>query len=246
MGIDRYGHLPLYCQLKAILLKGIEDGELEPNDPIPSEAELMREYGLSRTTVRQAINELVTEGYLYRRQGKGTFVSRPKLQYGLRRLTSFSEDMRSRGLEPSSQVLEFGKVTPPPKVAVRLNLMNEGEKVYRIVRLRFANGEPMGIQESYVHVDPDQVIRYEDVNGGGSLYRLLEERFNISLSEAEETVEATLASAHEARLLGVKKGSPLLLHERITYSLDRRPIEFVKTLYRADRYKYLVYLTRSG
>jgi len=242
--INRYDRVPLYCQLKAVILERIENGELQPNDPLPSEKELMEQYGLSRTTVRQAISELVREGYIYRLRGKGTFVSRPKMQHGLRRLTSFSEDMRSRGLRPGAQVLEFGRVKPSRKVAGHLELTGD-EEVYKIVRLRFADDEPVGLQESYVRLEAGKVIRRDDVEGEGSLYDLLESRFHIQLNEADETVEATLADAREAGLLGIKKGSPLLLRERVTYALGGRPVEFVKTLYRADRYKYLVHVTRS-
>ena len=193
--IDRHERVPLYCQLRAVILQRIENGELKPNDPIPSEKELIKQYGLSRTTVRQAINELVREGYIYRQQGKGTYVSRPKMQHGLRKLTSFSEDMRSRGLRPGSQVLEFGRVVPPRRVAAALEIP-EGEQAYRIVRLRMADGEPVGLQESHVRVDPNLVITREDVAGEGSLYSLLESRFNLQLNEADESVEATLADAH--------------------------------------------------
>jgi GntR family transcriptional regulator len=242
--IDRHTRVPLYCQLRAVILERIENGEFKPNDPIPSEAELTRQYGLSRTTVRQAINELVREGHIYRLQGKGTFVSRPKMQHGLRKLTSFSEDMLSRGLRPASQVLEFGRVAPSSKVASMLE-MPEGEEVYRIVRLRLADDEPVGLQESHVRVAHEQKIAREDISGEGSLYRLLESRFNMQVNEADESVEATLADAHEAELLQVRKGAPLLLRERITYVLGGKPVEFVKTLYRADRYRYLIHLTRD-
>jgi len=241
--INRHNRIPLYYQLKAIILEEIESGELRPNDPIPSEKELIRQYGLSRTTVRQAISELVREGYIYRRRGKGTFVSRPKMQHGLRKLTSFSEDMRSRGLLPGARVLEFGRVRPPQKIAACLELA-EDDEVYRILRLRLADGEPVGLQESYVHVGGDRVITQADVEGEGSLYDLLESRFHILLGEADESVEATVADAREADLLEVKKGAPLLLRERVTYEVAGRPVEFVKTLYRADRYKYLVHITR--
>lgn len=243
MGIDRRDRVPLYCQLKAIILERIESEELRPNDPIPSEKELIRQYGLSRTTVRQAISELVREGYIYRRRGKGTFVSRPKMQHGLRKLTSFSEDMRSRGFRPGARVLEFDRVRPPRKVAAYLELADDDE-VYKVVRLRFADDEPVGLQESYVHVGRDRAITRADVEGEGSLYELLESRFNIQLNEADESVEATPANAREADLLEVKKGSPLLLRERITFAVGGRPVEFVKTIYRADRYKYRVHIIR--
>lgn len=244
MIINRHERVPLYCQLRSVILERIENGELKPNSPIPSETELVKQYGLSRTTVRQAINELVREGYIYRRKGKGTFVSRPKMQHGLRKLTSFSEDMLSRGLRPTSKVLEFGRVVPCSRVVSMLE-METGEEVYRIVRLRLADGEPVGLQESYVRVGPDQVITQEDIGGEASLYGLLESRFNLQLNEANESVEASLADPGEARLLGVRKGAPLLLRERVTYALEGEPVEFVRTLYRADRYKYLVHLARE-
>lgn len=244
MGINRRDRIPLYCQLKAVILERIEAGELRPNDPISSEKELIKQYGLSRTTVRQAISELVREGHIYRWRGKGTFVSRPKMRHGLRKLTSFSEDMRSRGFRAGARVIEFGLVRPPSKVVSRLDLA-EDDQVYRIVRLRLADEEAVGLQESYVHVGEDRVITQADVEGEGSLYELLESRFAIQLDEADESVEATVANAREADLLDVKKGAPLLLRERVTYEVGGRPMEFVKTLYRAGRYKYLVHIVRT-
>ncbi len=244
MGINRRDRVPLYCQLKDVILQEIENEELKPNDPIPSEKELIQRYGLSRTTVRQAISELVREGHIYRQRGKGTFVSRPKMQHGLRRLTSFSEDMRSRGFRPGARALEFDRVKPPRKVVSHLELA-EDDEVYRILRLRLADGEPVGLQESYVQVGGDLVITQADVEGEGLLYELLESRFHILLGEADESVEATVANAREADLLDVKKGAPLLLRERVTYEVGGTPMEFVKTLYRADRYKYLVHIVRT-
>ncbi len=244
MGIDRRSPLPLYSQLEAILTQSIDEGELKPHDRIPTETELMQHHGLSRTTVRKAVSSLVREGYLYRQIGKGTFVSRPKQRHGLEKLTSFSEDMRSRGMVPSSQVLELETTKAAGSVARRLET-DKDDLVWKIVRLRFANGEPMCIQTSYVPTALVSTIRAADVAGERSLYELLETEYHLRLRESEETLDADFAWPEEAQLLGVQEGSPLMVRDRTTYLADGRPMEHVKTLYRADRYQYTFHTYRD-
>lgn len=238
MEVNRRNPLPLYCQLETILMEMIQSGDLNPLDPIPTENELIQRYGLSRTTVRQAIGNLVKEGYLYRQRGKGTFVSRPKQQHGLGKLTSFSEDMRSRGMAPSSKILELKIVKAPEHASGGLEI-GKGTLVWKIARLRFADGEPMCIQTSYIHTGLVSTIEIGDVDvdGVGSLYELLENKYHLSLREADETLDAALAWPEEARLLGIQHGAPLMVRNRTTFLANGRPVEFVTTLYRADRYQ---------
>lgn len=242
--IDPTNRTPKYYQLANILRKQIEEGMYQEQDAIPSERELELQYKLSRPTIRQAIELLVRQGYLYRIQGKGTFVSPPKLQKGMLELTSFSEDMRSRGLKPGQRILDFGEVWPNKKVARQLGIADENQKVLRIKRLRFGDEEPIGIQDSYLSLPEGKTITQEEITEKGSIYVILQEEFGIYPTEADETLEVTLASPEEANLLHIPEGSPLLLNERTLWSQDREAIEFVKILYRGDRYKYFVRLTR--
>jgi len=243
--IDPTGVIPKYYQLANILRRQIENEDFQPHDAIPSERKLEQRYNLSRPTIRQAIDLLSRQGYLYRVHGKGTFVSPPKLQKGMLELTSFSEDMRNRGLKPGQRVLEFEYVEPDSKIRRKLEITDNEKKVLRIKRLRYGDEEPMGLQDSYLALDSAHIITREEIEEGGSIYVILQEKFGLYPTEADETIEVTLATYEEAELLNIKEGSPLLLNERTLWSQDRKAIEFVRILYRGDRYKYFVRLTRK-
>jgi GntR family transcriptional regulator len=242
--IDPNGFLPRYYQLANILREQISTGRLEAHQSIPSERQLESIYSVSRTTIRQAIDLLVRQGYLYREHGRGTFVSPQKLQKGISELTSFSEDMKQRGLVPGQKILEIGYVQPPEKVRRHLELPEGFDQVLYIERLRLGDGLPMGLQTSYYCLSAGQTITQADLEEYGSIYRILQEKFHLIPTEADETLEVTLATPREASLLQIEPGSPLLLSERTTYSQSRRVIEFVKILYRGDRYRYIAKLTR--
>jgi GntR family transcriptional regulator len=241
--VDPNDYTPKYYQLASILREQIEQGKLAEHETIPSERSLEEIYSVSRTTIRQAIDLLVRQGFLYREHGRGTFVSPQKLQKGISELTSFSEDMRRRGLEPGQKILDFSMLPAPENVRRHLELP-EGGEVLRIERLRLGDGVPMGLQTSFIALPPGQTVTREEVEQIGSIYRLLQEKFHLIPTEADETLEVTLATPQEAALLQISAGSPLLLSERTTYSQVRRAIEFVKILYRGDRYRYYAKLTR--
>jgi GntR family transcriptional regulator len=236
--------LPRYCQLANILRERISRGELTARQPIPSERQLEKDYSVSRTTIRQAIDLLVRQGFLYREHGKGTFVSPQKLQKGISELTSFTEDMMRRGIVPGQKILQLGYVPPPEEVRAQMELPVELEKVLRIERLRLGDGVPMGLQTSYYLLPEGQTIDRQELEEYGSVYRILQEKIHLIPTEADETLEVTSATPREASLLQVEPGSPLLLSERVTYSQYRHVIEFVRILYRGDRYRYFAKLTR--
>ena len=241
--IDPYNALPKYNQLASILRQKIEDGQWPPRTPIPSERQLEVLYNISRTTIREAIDHLVRQGYLYREHGRGTFVSPQKLQKGLMELTSFSEDLIKRGITPGQFIRSLDWITAPAKIAQKLEIA-AGSKVLCIERVRLGDGVPIGLQTSYLALPLDLSINRADLESSGSLYRILQEKFNIIPSEADETLEVTLATPEEAQLLEVVAGAPLLLSERVLFAQNRKPVEFVKILYRGDRYRYYVRLTR--
>ncbi len=241
--IDPFTAVPKYFQLASILRQKIEDGEWAPRSAIPSERQLEGLYHLSRTTIREAIDHLVQQGYLYREHGRGTFVSPQKLQKGWMELTSFSEDLIKRGMQPGQIILNLETLVPSPKILQRLELA-PGSPVTRIERVRLGNDKPIGLQTSYLALPDGQTITYEELENSGSLYRILSERFHLYPTEADETLEVTVASPEEARLLEVTAGAPLLLSERVMFSQERRPIEFVKILYRGDKYRYFTHLKR--
>ncbi len=243
--IDPSHIIPKYYQLANILRRQIEEGLFKPHETIPSERHLESQYNLSRPTIRQAIDLLERQGFLYRVHGKGTFVSPPKLQMGMQELTSFSEDMRSRGMRPGHRVLEFGEIIPPEKIARQLEISDPQRKVLRIKRVRLGDGEPIGLQDSYLALPVGQIILQSEIETSGSIYAILRDKFGIFPTEADETLEVTLATPEEAELLQIPVGSPLLLNERTLWSQERQAVEFVRILYRGDRYKYYVRLTRK-
>jgi GntR family transcriptional regulator len=242
--IDPNNILPRYYQLVNILRQKIEAGEWQPQEAIPSERQLEELYAVSRTTIRQAIGILIRQGLVYQLHGKGTYVSPRKLQKGLVELTSFSEDMAIRGLKPGQRILEIGEVEIPESVRLHLGLSPAITRVLRLERVRTGDGQPIGLQTSYLALGPGQSISREELEQRGSLYAILQEKFNINLAAADETLEVTIANPREAMLLEVPEGSPLLLSERVLWTNERRAIEFVKILYRGDRYRYTVRLTR--
>jgi GntR family transcriptional regulator len=242
--VDPNDLVPRYHQLANILRDRISKGELASHQPIPSERQLEDLYSVSRTTIRQAIGLLVRQGYLFREQGRGTFVSPQKLQKGISELTSFSEDMKNRGIVPGQKILELGVVRAPKEVSRHLELPRDAGTVLRVERLRLGDGIPMGLQTSYYALPEGQAVSREELEEYGSIYRMLQEKFHLIPTEADEILEVAVATKREASLLQIKPGSPLLVSERITYSQYRRPIEFVKILYRGDRYRYFAKLTR--
>ncbi|RPH75241.1 GntR family transcriptional regulator [bacterium] len=242
--IDPNDYLPKYYQLASRLRDRILQGELTQHQPIPSERQLEEIYSVSRTTIREAIDLLVRQGYLYREHGRGTFVSPQKLQKQISELTSFTEDMRLRGIEPGSKILELKSVHPPAEVLQRLELPESYGELLFVERLRLGDGVPMGLQTAYYVLPENQALTQEDLTASGSIYQLLQEKFHLIPTAADEILEVALASPREASLLQISPGSPLLVSERTTYSQFRRPFEFVKILYRGDRYRYYARLSR--
>jgi GntR family transcriptional regulator len=229
--------VPKYYRVKEALLEIIR--ERPQGSLLPPERVLCETYGVSRTTVRQALQELLVEGRLYRLQGKGTFVARPKVVQTLA-LTSYTEDMQARGLSPGSRVLGADRAAASPEVAEMLAL-DDGADIIRVERLRLADQEPMAVETLFVEAArfPDLEQRLEQAR---SWYDLLRNRYGVELGEGEETIESALATPPDARLLGTEVGTPMLLLTRRTWDTAGRPVEFVRSLYRGDRYRFLTRL----
>src|SRR5450755_1719862 len=200
--------VPKYYLLKQHLLDMTRT--LPPGSPVPPERTLSVEFGTSRTTVRQALQELVVEGRLERIQGKGTFVAKPKVAQELR-LTSYTEDMRAQGLEPTSTLLEIGYVLADEILAERLAIKRNA-RVLRIERLRLANGEPMAIETTHLAGQRYPGLR-RLLARSTSLYAVLAQEYGIELLDAEETIETVPAPPREAHLLGTDVGLPFAATE---------------------------------
>lgn len=231
--------IPKYYVVKRRLLDHM--ATLPAGSPVPPERMLAEQHATSRTTIRQALGELVAEGRLLRIQGKGTFVAGPKVTQTLQ-LTSYTEDMRSRGLQPTSRTLEIGYLAADEELAGRLAI-DAGARVLRIHRLRSAGADPMAIETTHLAAARFPRLRRQ-FDRHGSLYEALAVEYQIRPVEAEETIETVLASPHEAQLLTIEVGVPLLLLSRHTFDAEGRPVEFVRALYRGDRYRFITRIRR--
>lgn len=240
--IDKNSPLPLYYQLEEQIKTTIESEELVPGDALPSERELSESYQISRMTVRQAITNLVNKGYLYREQGKGTFVSNQKFEQNLQGLTSFTEDMKARHLIPGNKLLHFEIFPAEKDIRERLSL-EEDELIYKIKRIRLANEEPIAIETSYLPVNLIPQLTPDILKK--SLYTYIEDVLHLKIGQATQTVEAALVSEEDSIHLGVKKGVPVLLIQRETFLEDGKPLELVKSSYRADKYKFKINIERK-
>ncbi|MHB8595747.1 MAG: GntR family transcriptional regulator [Ktedonobacteraceae bacterium] len=242
--IDKRSPVPMYYQIMRQLLEQIQGGEFAVDTTLPPERELAETYKVSRMTVRQAIIELVNEGILVRRKGIGTFVAPPKLEQALSRLTSFTEDMAQRGMKAGAKVISFAEIVPEPVIRKTLAL-ETGDKAYECVRLRLADDVPMALETTTLPVSLCPGLTRQDLENR-SLYRLLAERWGLRLDYATQSIEPACASPHEASLLHVAQAMPLLLMHRITYNQNGRAIEHVKSLYRGDRYKFIIELRQKS
>jgi GntR family transcriptional regulator len=239
--------VPLYKQLYQYLDSAIKSHQFNPGDRIPSESELAKEFKISRVTIRRALQELAHQEKIVSVPGKGCFVLQPKIE-PLTALTSFSENMRSQGYEPSYKDALVAFVHPNQKIQTHLKV-SEKEKVIHIHRMMLADGAPMAIQNVYL---PKRVygrnpsLFVPEVLNRISLYKLFEFELGIKLFRADEWVDAAKATQDEAALLQIKKDNSVLVIDRVTYaSVQKDPIEYVHQIYTAMRYRYKVELFRS-
>lgn len=242
--VDRDAPLPLYHQLRQALLEPLKQGHWKEGDLIPTEREICDTYGVSRITVRRAINDLVREGYLISHQGKGTVVARPKVQRQLSQLRSFSEEMQASGLRAGSRLLSLRQEPALGDVATALQL-EEGSWIWIVERLRLVDDEPTIISTSYLRLPPNILLTPAQLHGQASLWRTLRLQ-GIIFARSESTIQGIAGSDRESELLEVPPGSPLLLVESIIYSADDVPVEYTRMVSRGDRYKYTVRTALPG
>ena len=240
--LDRNSFVPLYAQIHQRLLEMISSGDAAPGAPVPSERELSERYGVSRMTARQALRALRQDGLVYRERGLGTFVARHKVELHTRDLVGFTEDMRRRGMTPSTRLILLRREAAPQATADELDI-SQGDDVFYLERLRLADGAPMAYEASYISAALCPDLDGRDLERE-SLYQIMEQH-GLALQRAEEVLEAAAATRREARHLEVKAGSPVLVVRRVVYSDTSRAIESVKTTYRADRYRATFRLTKS-
>jgi GntR family transcriptional regulator len=208
---------------------------------IPSERQLSADLGVSRLTVRAALDELAREGYLVRRRGSGTYVQQPKISQQLT-MTSFSEDMRRRGMVASSKTLSLSRHLAGARLGRFLNV-SPGEEIVVVKRLRLADGVSMAIETLHVPASVVPGVQPRDLEG--SFYDLLRTRYRIEIASATQTIEPTVTNEEESAALGVPLHSPAFLFERTSRDANDRTLEFVHSIYRGDRYQIVSELTPS-
>lgn len=233
--LDKASFTPLYFQIQNHLLRMIKLGELRAGDPVPSEEELARVYGVSRMTTRQALQSLKNKGYATGQKGRGTFVTQPKVEKDIAHLAGFTAEMRTLGKRASSRILEAALIEADDEIAAQLQIA-PGAPILRLVRLRFADGTPMAIEEGSLSRDRFPGIEHIDFRSA-SLYQTLRERYGVTIDSADEILEARAANRKEAELLEIPPRASLLVISRILRSPDGKPIEATRSLYRGDRYR---------
>lgn len=222
---------PKYEQVASAIEERVRSRE--PNALLETERELLEEFGVSRTTVRQAIQLLIRKGLVYNVQGSGTYVANPEMVTKTLRLTGFSEDMRQRGLKPASRVLSHGREAASPDVAALLDVA-PGEPLLRIRRLRLADDVPMALENVFLLA---RLVDAEGLDYGRSLYEQLLAQ-GVQPARAAQTIDSVNLDAAEARYLDQAVGAAALRVRRVTYTGRGQPFEHAETLYRGDRYSF--------
>lgn len=239
--------LPLYEQIKKHILLLIENGLLHSGDKLPSEMELIKQFEVSRVTVRRALQELSHEERIISVPGKGSYVLKPKIE-PLTALTSFSENMRAQGYIPSYDKARILFEIASPSIADHLQLKHNS-KVIHINRLMLADELPMAIQDAYLPYsiyEQNPTFFRPEILTNISMYKVLELELGIKLVKAEEWVDASKAKLEQAETLSINQDDSILVIKRLTYSVNDKPIEYVKLVFPANRYRYKVILYRPN
>lgn len=240
--ISKENHLPLHYQLKMVLMEMIENEELKPGDLVPTERELCEIQGISKMTANKAIMSLVSEGILYREQGKGTFVAKPKEKQEIYKLKGFTEEMAEKGYETSTKLLSFKIKTVTKKNKIILKMPESENEIIELERLRICEHDPIAIETVYLPRYLFKDITAETIDGK-SLYSIFREKYGYCPEKAKQTIEPIILNDYESRLLDQDSNALALLFRRITYMKDEIPIEYTKAINRCDKYKYEILLT---
>jgi GntR family transcriptional regulator len=235
--------IPYYFQIVQALRDSINDlGEPEANEIIalPSEPELSNLFSVNRGTIRHALQVLEKEGLIFREKGKGTFVRRRRLEMDLSYLCSTTEDMKNRGWDPDTKIINFEKILPSIHIQTSLNLP-DGAEVWSVLRCRFANGEPISLQQAYFPAA--SMPNLDKKNLSGSFYDIWKKQYHIYPKSGEQTIRTRIATEEEASLLAVEGISPIFEITRVTFDVNDTPIEYLVSLWRGDRYDFFVRLS---
>ena len=233
MQIDKKSPIPVYYQLKNIISGMIAEGEYTEGSLIPSERELGDALGISRMTVRQALNNLVNEGVLYREKGRGTFVAKTKIEQ--KNIMSFSEIVARKGMEPSTRVLYFKKEEAAEEIRGILEL-KENKFIYNIKRLRLANNIPVGIEQAIIPELHCPGLEKFDLTQ--SLYRLIREEYRHSIGYVDNVIQAAKPTKEERGLLEISPQTPVLSAACVSFTEADVKLLYERLVYRSDEYKF--------
>ena len=237
--LDKTTPVPLYFQLKELIMAEIKNGTYPKDSVIPTEKELSEMFDISRTTVRQAIAELVQEGWLYRVKSKGTFVSQPKInQDFIQKLESYNDQIRRTGRTPRTEVLDFKMMKASQEVAEQLELQ-PGDEVIYLHRKRYADDDPIVVLKTYLPYEKCSFVMEHDFEKE-SLYAVLSEKDSVKVYYVKRLAEAVEATSDDAEKLNMKKGKPILYFKTVGCNAFGKPIEYSLARYRGDKSSFEV------
>lgn len=242
MKINKNSIIPYYYQIKDEILKAIKDGVYQTGQQLPGEMALAEMYEVSRPTVRQALGELVFENVLYREKGKGTFVNRQLIKSSLATLTPFVEELQSQGYKPGIKIISKTIIKSTPTISSALNIRPDAE-VIEFVRLRLADGEPVILKKSYFSYEMLPQL-YTDDNLEPLYPKLFE--YGHDMVRSEQSLQVVQARNHEAELFSIHRNTPLIMWEGTVFDASDTPVEYIKSLYRSDRYKFIVEQSKNA
>lgn len=239
--VDKNSQTPLHIQLMNIIRDMIDSGELKSGDSIMPERELCTIQNVSRMTVNKAIVNLVNEGFLYRVQGKGTFVSVIKQRNRFSSMQGFTEVMKEKGIHIKTDILFFEEAKQDEYIRKELKIENENEMIYKVGRLRYIEDDPFGLEISYIPKSMCKNLK-KDLEANNSLYSILSENYNYKMKRAEQIIEPIMLTKQEVNLLKQIKGTLALKLKRTSYIEEDIPIEYTISIFRSDKYQYEISL----
>lgn len=235
--VDKTSSVSIHIQLKSIIKDMIESGELKEGDVLLPEREICKEQEISRMTVNKAINALVSEGILYRKQGKGTFVAQKKKKYQFNNVKGFTEVMKSRGIDIKTDIIKFEILNPDDIIMEKLGITDKRENVYKIKRIRYVEKEPFGYEIAYI---PEKVCggMTKGMLDDNSLYKILENEYGYKVARVEQIIDPIQVDTKVSEKLQCEKGRLALSIQRTSYTEDEKIIEYTVTIIRSDKYQY--------
>ena len=243
--LDERSPVPLYYQLQEIIRARIESGQWAPGQQLPPEAELCTEFNLSRGTVRQALADLVREGLLTRRRGKGSFVAKPRITQDLRSMTSFSAYAKQvLGNELGNRLISVNVIPANRSLASKLQIP-ECSEIIEIRKVKLTGEQPFFLVTSLIPRSLYPGLENED-HSAGSLSELLREKYGFRAARMTGWFEPVIINEYEASLLDVEKGSPAMMYERIRYGFDARPLIVSKHIIRGDMFRLTFQIDESN